>query len=39
MGIDAIYIFQDRYRSKFEPQFYEGVGFTHLAENTGLSNV
>jgi hypothetical protein len=35
--IDAICIYQDRYQSKccrnlrFEPQFYEGVGFTLLA--------
>ena len=35
LWVDAVCIYQDRYRSKycrnlrFEPQFYEGVGFAH----------
>jgi hypothetical protein len=39
--VDAICIYQDRYRSKccrnlrFKPQFCEGVGFTHLACRIG----
>src|SRR5271170_983143 len=40
-GVDAVCIYQDRYRSKccrnlrFEPQFCEGVGFAHLTCRIG----